>query len=100
MCKKAEPLYKKCRAFLLPSKLPEPSQSPGSRISFVQIFAMFHRSDRPSYGLPLTLSIRIGQVGYSFHFRPSRSNAFAMTISLRMTAVMASFLHFPVDTNC
>ena len=45
-------------------------------------------------------SIRIGQAGYSFHFRPSRNNAFAMTMSLRMTAVMASFLDFPVDTNC
>jgi len=44
-------------------------------------------------------SIRIGQVGYSSHFRPSRSNAFAITMSLRMTAVMASFLHFPVDTT-
>ncbi|MFT6105715.1 MAG: hypothetical protein ACJA1E_002149 [Paracoccaceae bacterium] len=43
-----------------------------------------------------SLSIRIGQAGYSFHFRPSRSNAFAMKMSLRMTAVMASFLHFPV----
>jgi hypothetical protein len=38
-----------------------------------------------------SLSIRIGQAGYLFHFRPSRSSAFAMTISLRMTAVMASF---------
>jgi hypothetical protein len=47
-----------------------------------------------------TMSIRIGQAGFSFHFRPSRSNAFAMTMSLRMTAVMASFLHFPVDINC
>jgi len=46
------------------------------------------------------MSIRIDQAGYSFHFRRSRSNAFAMTMSLRMTAVMASFLHFPVDTNC
>jgi hypothetical protein len=42
-----------------------------------------------------TMSIRIGQAGYSFHFRPSRSSAFAMTISLRMTAVMASFFALP-----
>jgi hypothetical protein len=45
-------------------------------------------------------SIRIGKAGYPFHFRPSRSNAFAMTMSVRMTAVMAGFLHFPVDTSC
>jgi len=33
-------------------------------------------------------SIRIGQAGYSFHFRPSRINTFAMAMSLRRTAVM------------
>jgi hypothetical protein len=48
----------------------------------------------------MSLSIRIGKAGYPFHFRPSRSNAFAMTMSVRMTAVMAGFLHFPVDTSC
>ena len=47
-----------------------------------------------------TMSIRIGQAGYSSHFRRSRSSALAMTMSLRMTAVMANFLHFPVDTSC
>ena len=47
----------------------------------------------------ILLSIRIGQAIVSVHFRPSRSNAFAMTMSLRMTAVKASFLHFPVDTS-
>ncbi len=43
-----------------------------------------------------SLSIRIGQARVSVHFRPSRSKAFAMTTSLRMTAVIASFLHFPL----
>ncbi len=42
------------------------------------------------------MSIRIGQVRVSVHFRPSRNKAFAMTTSLRMTAVIASFLHFPL----
>jgi hypothetical protein len=41
-------------------------------------------------------SIRVGQARVSVHFRPSRSNAIAMTMSLRMTAVIASFLHFPL----
>ncbi len=54
----------------------------------------------PAVGCLQTMSIRIGQAGFSFHFRPSRSNAFAMTMSLRMTAVMASLLHCPVDINC
>ena len=47
-----------------------------------------------------TMSIRIGQAGYPSHFRRSRCSALAMTMSLRMTAVMANFLHFPVDTSC
>lgn len=41
-----------------------------------------------------TMSIRIGQAVLSVHFRPSRSNAFAITIGLRMIAVMANFLYF------
>lgn len=32
------------------------------------------------------LSIRIGQAGYSSHFRCSRSRAFAITMSLRMVS--------------
>ena len=46
-----------------------------------------------------SLSIRIGQALISFHFRLSRSIAFAMTTSLRITAVIASFLHFPLAIN-
>jgi hypothetical protein len=46
------------------------------------------------------MSIRIGQAIVSVHFRQSRINAFAKTISFRMIAVMASFLHFPVDISC
>ncbi len=46
------------------------------------------------------VSIRIGQAGFCVHFLWSRSSALAMTISFRMIAVIASFLHFPVDTNC
>jgi len=45
-------------------------------------------------------SIRIGQAGYSPHFRWSRSSALAKTISFRMTAVIANFLHLPIDTSC
>ncbi len=45
-------------------------------------------------------SIRIGQAGFCVHFLWSRSSALTMTISFRMIAVIASFLHFPVDTNC
>ncbi len=45
-------------------------------------------------------SICIGQAGCSARFRRFRSNAFAITMSLRMMAVMASLLLFPVETSC
>jgi len=45
---------------------------------------------RPSFA-PQAMSVRIGQTRMSVHFRRSRNNAFAMTTSLRMTAVIESF---------
>jgi hypothetical protein len=45
-------------------------------------------------------SIRIGQAVFWVHFLWSRRSALAMTISFRITAVMASFLHFPTDISC
>jgi len=46
-----------------------------------------------------TMGIRIGQAGFCVDFLWSRSSALTMTISFRMTAVMAGFLHFPVDIS-
>ena len=51
--------------------------------------------DRAQRGAGGVLSIRVDQGRASDHFRSSRSRAFAMTTSLRMTAVMASFAGFP-----
>ena len=48
---------------------------------------------------PQTMSIRIGQAWTLLHFLRSRRREFAITRSLRMIAVMASFLHFPEATN-
>jgi len=46
------------------------------------------------------LSIRVDQGRVSDHSRPSRRRAFAMTTSLRMTAVRATFAGFPARTSC
>ena len=46
-----------------------------------------------------TVSIRIDQGRISAHFLRSRRSEFARTRSLRMIAVIASFLHFPDATN-
>jgi hypothetical protein len=47
-----------------------------------------------------SLSIRADQGRVSDHSRPSRSRAFAMTTSLRMTAVMATLAGLPARTSC
>jgi len=46
-----------------------------------------------------TMSIRIGQGWALVQFLRSRRRELAMTNSLRMIAVIASFLHFPEATN-
>ena len=46
-----------------------------------------------------TSSIRIGQAGFGDHFRRCLSKTFPRTMSLRMTTVMASFLHFPSEIS-
>ncbi len=48
---------------------------------------------------PYPDSIRLGQAGRSSHFRPSRRRALASKMSLRMTAVIASFGGFPLSSK-
>jgi hypothetical protein len=72
-----------------------------TRASFT--FAL--RFDAGSVRCPLMvclhiMSIRIGQAEFCAHFLRSRSFALDMTISFRMTAVMANLLHFPVGISC
>lgn len=45
------------------------------------------------------MSIHIGQARVSAHFRPSGNNKLARIRNLRITAVIASFLHLPLPIS-
>ena len=55
----------------------------------------FVRYHRPAVVCLQTMSIRVGQVGFSVHFLSSRKRTLARTTSFLMIAVMATFGGLP-----